>query len=215
MNFSTDRDLLRIEPNVFTEASLVGQQRLYVTDGQLSGTALTSPTADFVDAGVEAGSVVLAAQSPLEVIERLDPQTLAVSLIRTKPTDALIPPSGLGAGPLEVKAITFELQAALVRDSLLRVLGLDPDGIDPETPDADAVVSEGVMWQLEALGTLERVYASAAVFDEPGSALAHKAAYYRQRFDELRQRAIVLLDLDGDGLADERRGLGLITLTRV
>ena len=72
MNFSTDRDLLALEPNVFNDVPLTSQRRLSVTDAAITGTTLASASADFVAAQVETGSVVLVNNNPLEVLARVD-----------------------------------------------------------------------------------------------------------------------------------------------
>lgn len=130
MNFSTDRDLLLYEPTLFNDLPWVSQQRLRVTDGDVTGTTLTSAQADFEAAQVDAGSVLLVGKLPVEVIARIDSMTLTVSLPRTRTTDAAIPPGDVSSAT--VIARTFAPQAELVCGSLLRMLGLDSD--DPIEP---------------------------------------------------------------------------------
>ncbi len=212
MNFSTDRDLLLYEPTVFTDAPFVAQQRLHVTDAALSGTQLTSVDADFEAAQVEAGSVVLVGRTPYEVIQRDNAQTLTISLLRTRLNDDPIP--GEDGTSLDVKARTFAPQAALIRDALLRLLGIDSS--DPDDPlTEDAVVSLSVMARLEALGTLERIYSGAAALTGNNEQLRIKAHEYGRRFHLAACQSTVLVDVDGDGHADERRHLGLVRMSRV
>ena len=212
MNFSTDRDLLFYEPTLFNDLPWVSQQRLSVTDGQVAGTTLTSVGADFEAAQVDTGSVLLVNKTPVEVIARIDTMTLTVSLPRTRTTDAAIPPGD--ASSASVIARTFAPQAELVCASLLRMLGLDRD--DPDQPlDADAVVSLSAMARLETLGTLERVYSSAAALTGDNDALLFKAAAYRRHFLEAATRCPVQIDTTGDGLPDEKRYLGVSRLTRI
>ncbi len=212
MNFSTDRDLLLYEPTLFNDLPWVCQQRLSVTDGEVSGTTLTSIAADFELAQVEAGGVVLIDKTPVEVVERVDAMTLTVSLLRARLSDAAIPP-GDGASKAVIVR-TFAPQAELVCASLLRMLGLDSE--DPEQPlDADAVVSLSLMARLEMLGTLERVFSSAAALTGNNDGLLFKAAEYRRRLLEAASRSPVQVDTNGDGLPDEKRYIGLSRLTRV
>ncbi|MEZ6193973.1 MAG: hypothetical protein R3C45_22230, partial [Phycisphaerales bacterium] len=91
MNFSTDRDLLAIEPAVFEDVPFAAQKRLQVADASISGTTVTSASADFVSAQVDAGSVVLIAGLAFEVVSRTDANTIEVSLPRTHKTDPGIP----------------------------------------------------------------------------------------------------------------------------
>ena len=212
MNFSTDRDLLHYEPTLFNDLPWVSQQRLSVTDGEVTGTTLTSAQADFEAAQVDAGSVLLINKTPVEVLARIDTMTLTVSLPRTRTTDAAIPPGDVSSAT--VNARTFAPQAELVSTSLLRMLGLDSD--DPGDPlDADAVVSLSTMARLETLGTLERVYSSAAALTGDNDALLFKAAAYRRNFLEAAARCPVQIDTTGDGLPDEKRYLGVGRLTRL
>lgn len=211
MNFSTDRDLLLLEPNVFRDAPFVAQQRVSVNDGVLVGTTLSSITADFASAQVEPGGVVLVNRVAHEVISRDDEDTLTVSLLRTRTTDAAIP--SVDVEDAEVRVRTFGPQASLVHDCLLRLLGIDPE--DPDGLSEEAVLSLSVMARLEAIGTLERIYSGAAAIAGDNAMLQVKACEYARRFQIAAAQSTVLIDVDGDGHPDERRHLGLIRLTRV
>lgn len=211
MNFSTDRDLLLYEPTLFNDLPWVSQQRLSVTDADVNGTMLTSAQADFEAAQIDVGSVLLVGKIPVEVLARIDSMTLTVSLPRTKTSDPAIPPGDVSSA--SVAGRTFAPQAELVCGSLLGMLGLDHD--DPEEPlDADAVVSLSLMARLESLGTLERVFSSAAALTGDNDALLFKAAEYRRRFLEAAARCPVQIDTTGDGLPDEKRYIGVGRLTR-
>ena len=217
MNFATDRDLLMLEPNLFVDVPFLSQQRLRVTDGVLSGTTLTSVTADFSAARVEAGSVVLIGRTgemavAHEVIGCPDAHTLTVSLPRSAVGDpAIASRSGTG---LEVTVRTFTPQAALVHNVLLQMLELDPVSAVPGQGE-DAIVSLSVMSRLEVLGTLEQIYTAAAGLLGDSSNLMRKAKFYQERFASGVRKATVLLDLDGDGYADVRRRLDVVNLVRV
>lgn len=211
MNFSTDRDLLLYEPTLFNDLPWVAQQRLSVTDADVNGTTLTSVQADFEAAQIDAGCVLLVGKLPVEVIARVDSMTLTVSLPRTRTTDAPIPPGDVSSAAAVAR--TFAPQAELVCGSLLRMLGLDRD--DPIEPlDTDAVVSLSLMARLETLGTLERVFSSAAALTGDNDGLLFKAAEYRRRFLESAARSPVQIDTTGDGLPDEKRYIGVSRLTR-
>src|SRR5690606_15342474 len=108
MTFSTDRDLLLFEPLVFHDVPIAAQQRLRVDDGVLTGTTLTSATADFAAAQVDAGSVVLIAGVAHEVIQRIDPNTLEVSLPRQSLGSPAI--AGVDGADLAAIARTFAPQ---------------------------------------------------------------------------------------------------------
>ena len=211
MNFSTDRDLLLYEPTLFNDLPWVSQQRLSGTDCEVTGTTLTSASADFSSAQVDAGCVLLVNTTPVEVVQRIDAMTLTVSLLRTRTTDSVIRPGDVSAASVVVR--TFAPQAELFGASLLRMLGLNAD--DPDQPlDAEAVLSLSVMARLEALGTLERVYSSAAALTGDNDTLLFKAASYRRRFLEAASRSPIQIDTTGDGLANEKRYVGVSRLVR-
>lgn len=213
MNFSTDRDLLALEPAVFTELSWAAQQRLSVSDGVLSGgTTLSSATADFEMAQVEVGSVVLVNDVAMEVIARTDANTLTVSLVRASLADEAI--GGTDGSQLPVVARTLAPQAALVHDGLLQLLGIDADDPDPCLTE-DAIISLSLMAKLEAVGALERAYSGAAALVGDNQGLLAKAQRWRTAFGQAVHSATVLLDVDGDGVVDEKRQLNVTRLVRV
>lgn len=212
MNYSTDRDLLVLEPDVFHEAVIAAQQRVTAADAAVTGTTLTSASADFAQAQVEPGSVVLIGQVAHEVLMRIDAHTLTVSLPRSGLAAPAIPGPAQGSG-LELIARTFAPQAALVKAALLRRLGIDPD--DAQAPvTEDDIVSLSVMARLESLATLERLYAGTASLAAEDATLLHKAGEYRRRFNESLRRATILIDTDHDGRADARWRLGNLRLVR-
>lgn len=212
MNFSTDRDLLAFDPAVFNELPFATQQRLSVADADLDGTTLTSPTADFHAAGVDAGSVVLIATVPHEVLARIDAMALIVSRLRSSTTDPAIP--GTDGQNLSVVVRTLEPQAALVNAMLLRTLGIDVDDPSAELTE-ESVLSLSLMARLEALGTLQLAYAAAATVAGDNAGLRTKADQFGVRFAKERLAASVLIDRNGDGLPDERRCFGTLRMQRV
>ncbi|MEM1353378.1 MAG: hypothetical protein AAGC44_02095 [Planctomycetota bacterium] len=210
MNFSTDRDLLVYEPTLFNDVPFAAQQRIEVYDADVVGATVQSVLADFEQAQVETGHVVLINRRPHEVLQRVDDMTLTVSLLRDRTTDAAIPSGDGQALPLVMR--TFAPQAAVVRQSLLHMLGIDEDL--PGSLTADAVTSPATMARLESLGTLERVYSSAAALTGNNEMLLYKADHYRRRLLTAASRLPVPIDTNGDGLPDEKRYLGLSRLVR-
>ena len=214
MNFSTDRDLLAMEPTLFHDVPWAGQERLAIDDAVVTDTTVAS-AADFAAAGIETGSVVLIAQRAHEVLARPDAHRLTVSLLRAQLSDPPLAGPHADGQPQPLLARTFAPQAALVQDSLLRLLHIDPDDTRPDAPREDAIVSLSVMSRLETLGTLERIFSGAAALTGDNQTLLYKAGEYRRRFRRAAAQATVLPDTDGDGLADQRRHLGVARLHRV
>lgn len=154
MNFSTDRDLLALEPTLFHDVPWVGQQRINVDDAYITGQTVSSDSADFVAAQVEAGSVVLIDKVAHEVIAVSAADTLTISRLRTRLADLPIP--GEDGGPFTLSARTFAPQAELVHDGLLRLLGIDPNDDAADALTEDAVVSISVMARLDAGTRVQR-----------------------------------------------------------
>ncbi len=211
MNFSSDRDLLALEPGVFSDVPFLAQQRCAGNDGVVVGVTLHSTACDFEAAQVETGMVVLVAGVAHEVMSRTDAHTLSISQLRPNLSGPAI--AGTVGSGLAVTVRTFAPQAALVHDVLLRLVGIEPD--DPMCkPNEDSLVSMSVMARLEALGTLERVFSAAAAIEGDQQALWRKARQYQQEFQRALQRATILMDVNGDGLVDVRRQPGVVHLLR-
>ena len=215
MTFSLDRDLLAVEPGVFSDVPFAGQQLVEAADGVASETSLTSSASDFVASQTDTGSVVLIAGVPHEVIERVDSNTLTVSLLRADDSQAAI--AGTQGSELDVKVRSFKNQANVIYGQLLQMLGIDVDAADnlDSKVTADSIVSLSVMKQLEVLGILECVYIGAMGISGDNKELAGKAEMYRKRFSQAMRQATVLLDLDGDGQADAQRQFGVGQMVRV
>ncbi len=209
MGFSTDRDLLAIEPHLFRDVPLMGQERVNVADGAVSGTTLTSATGGFDAAQVDAGGVVLVDGIACEVLSRTDASTLEVSLVRADVAGAGIGP-GAGSG-LSVVVRTFAPQAAMVCEVLMRVFGIDPEagGVGEEQ-----VLSRELMRRVEVVGTLERVYSAAVALVGENEVVQAKAREYRVRCNRMIREATVLIDADGDGVGEIVRRVGVGRLHR-
>lgn len=213
MNFSTDRDLLAIEPTLFNDVVFPSQTRLEVSDGALSGTTLTSASANFVNAQIDAGDVVLVSGVPCEVIARVNATTLTLSRLRAYLSDDAIPPAA--GTSLAVIHRTFEPQARAAHDELLHHLGIDPAGESEVTE--DAIVSLSVMRDLELLAALIRIYEAGTLQQEEENRAIFRAKVidYRQALRVAMRRGVIAFDLNGDGVADAVRDLSVIEMVRV
>ena len=211
MPFATDRFLLAYEPDIFEDISFGSQTRVNVADGLVSGTTLTSATADFTTAQIDAGSVLLINAITCEVISRTDANTVEISLPRAAILDNAIPP-GDGSS-LSVVGKTFANQAHLVYQKLLDKLGII-DGAIETAPTADQILSLDNMRRLESLGTLARIYTGAVAIGADNTVVLTKSQNYREQFDAACNAAVIQFDTNADGIADFERHLGTINWVR-
>lgn len=207
--FAQDRDLLILEPALLRDAGWAGQRTLSV-NATLAGTTLTLASGSFADAGVEAGSIALFDGLAVECTAVTGPTTATVSLLRARRESNPVPPPAASNRPLRV--YSFAPQRELVHRAVLTMIGVDPDGVGPLTE--SSVTNPGDLVRLEALGTLEVIYAGADPAAGAPVAHQHRAAMYRQRFHEERARVCAFIDLDADGIPDCRRSLSVFNLTR-
>lgn len=201
-NFSNDADLLAYEPHVFTDLPFASQRRLRVTDAAVDGTTVTSETGGFTT--VAAGQVVVIEALAYAIASITDDNTLE-----------------LAAAPVELSTTTgltltvptLAPQAALVHDELLRAIGIDVDDAGADITE-QSIVSTQLMRRLEAIGTLAHAYAAAVALVGDNETINTKADRYRQRYQRALNVAQVLIDADGDGLADAWRSPGVGRMVR-
>jgi hypothetical protein len=212
--FSSDRDLLPLEPNLFTDVALQSQRLLDAT-GSITGTTLTLTGGGGVDAaavGVTTGHVVLVAGVPLEVLSRTSPTQLEVSRVRGAPGDPAIPPAPVTGAAVSIA--TFLPQIAIVHAQLLRMAGLDSGAQRPGAPGESSITNASALRLVESLGALNFIWSAAAALAGPDSAAAQRARLYAQRFSSERSRVMVALDLDNDGQPDAARRLNAAQTVR-
>ncbi len=214
MSFASDRDLLILEPGLFREVMWTGQ-RLVSGTGTASGTALTMSAQDvsFDSADVGQGHVTVIGGTPYEVLARVSGTVLTISRVRNDVDDPAIAVSGATA--VAVLVATFGPQIATVHRQVLRMLGIEPD-IEPVegAVGESSVLNRSEFARLEALGALHLVYSAASSALGPETPLGRKAEFYRARFASERQRAVALIDTDGDGQVDATRRLNVMQFVR-
>lgn len=205
--FSRDADLLVYEPGVFVDLPLGPQRRLRVEDAVVSGATVSSATGGF--GALSAGDVVVLGDGPgqwrayaVEQVEDDGELTLATAALGFDEAE-----------PVVLEQRTFEPQAALVHEELLRAVGIDVDD-EAAGLGAEAVISVTVMRRLEALATLSRAYAAGVGVSGEQAGIEAKAATYRRAFAKALRGARVLIDTDGDGRADVWRTPGVARLVR-
>jgi hypothetical protein len=206
-----DRDLLVIEPSIFVGAAAVATTLLSVADAEVSGTSLTSATAAFEANGIDEGHVAVVDGVPVEVLDRVADTQLSISLPRASADDAAIAP-GDGTG-LALAVRTFKRTIQRMQDQLLRRIGVDVD--HPTNP-----LSEAAILNVESAGhalalrVIAQAFAEASALNPDDDALRAQATLYQQSADRELLQTEVVLDLDGDGVADATRRLDVIALVR-
>lgn len=211
MSLLTDRDLLRIEPTAFVAAAPAATMLLTTADAAVAGTTLTSATADFAAAGIDASHVALFDVDALEVVSRLSATELEVSRPRATSDDAKIAPTA--ASDKNLKIHTFARLIARTQAELLQALSIDGD--DPQLPlEEGAIVNPAAIAGVLALRVLQRAFAIAAALDPGDLTLAERAAMFASQARAAAAGAVVWLDLDGDGEADQARRLNVASLRR-
>ena len=210
--FSTDRDLLALEPNLFRDVSFLAQT-LAVTTGTLTAgvLAIDDPLSDST---VAPGCVVLLDRTPLEILSITDPSTLVVSLTRPDPDGPQILPLNRAAAPVAIS--TFQPQLAIIHRQLLAMLGHRVR----RAPPAPGIILESAILNprdltpIECFGALNLIYSAAAAPLSDSSPQAQRARMYQDRFAQERWRARAEIDFDGDGAADAVRTLNISHLHR-
>lgn len=210
MLLCTDTDLVRVEPNVFSEIQWLSQ-RLVKATGSVSGTTLTiaSPDVNFDGAQLAPGMVVLIGGVAHEVIAKLSATTATISRVRPTSADAVLTPSPVSG--VEVIIASMMPQAAGVSERVCRMFGLKPT---PSAGDA-TLVDPGEVTRFAALLTLAAAYSAAASISGDDSPAGKRAAKYRELANEERRTLTVRIDLDGDGIADAVRRPSVVVLERV
>ncbi len=205
--FSVDRDLLSYEPNVFVDLPFAGQRKVSVEDGVLSGATVTSVAGGF--GAIAAGDVVVLGGN---VSEMAGYGVSAVTDDNTLVLDGVVVGLSSNSG-LKVISSSFGRQGEVVHDELMRAIGIDVDDSEEELDDK-AVVSNGVMRQLEVFGILASVYGAAISLVGENEAVREKGLLYQKRYEDGLNGARVMIDLDGDGQADVVRRSGVGKLVR-
>ena len=211
--FATDRDVLVVEPGLFARYAWLGQ-RVLVASASISGTVLTlGGGATFAAAGVGVGGVLLLGEVPVEVVAITGAAVATVSLLRAGVGDAAIAPALSGA--VMVTAYTFKPQIEIAHRQLMRMIGVDVDGSTPGGATASMVRNpREVAW-------VEAVLAARLVLSAQAASFGHEQQMDRSlKLLDARARAgieslRVLLDTDGDGVADVVRMPSVAWMGRV
>jgi len=215
-NNCADRDLLAIEPGIFTGGGFDSQRIASGNDGTTNGTTFTSASADFTAAGAQAGMVLCVYETVpaegvcYEIVSVNSPTELTVSVLRSDRNGPVVAPPAGNAQKYHIT--TFIPQIASVQSDLeerLRRMG-EASGID-----AGEFVDSPQLRKVVALGALAGIFAARASNASNADANWVKAEFYRRAHQEASSALRLARDADGDGFAEQTRALGDVTLRRV
>lgn len=211
MAIVNDTDLLRIEPTLFTDATGAALPILSNTGGVISGTNFLSSKVNFETALGEAGGVIIVAGEPLEIVSISSATVIEVTK-RRLPESPLIEP-GDGTG-LAFQVVSYSMLIDEAESWLERTLGLDEN--HPQIPlTADDVLNYDEFAPLVAYRTIAAAFACASAANPDDESLRTRADLYERMVHDLRQQMIASIDLNDDGVEDERRRMAVGTWVRV
>lgn len=212
MPLITDVDLLTIEPAVFLDATAAATKVLSASDGAIAGTTLTSAGSSFTTAGIDAGHVAVVAGEALEVVQRTSATTLSVSRPRPATSTSSIAPNA--GSSLAFTIWTFQRLIELAERSILAALAIDPE--HPTQPlETAAILNRPAVERIIATATIARACAVAFAANPASESLKQRVSDSERELERLRQQLIVVLDLDGDGVADATRRLAAAVFIRM
>ncbi|MBX3379613.1 MAG: hypothetical protein KF805_05935 [Phycisphaeraceae bacterium] len=215
MPLTTDANLLRFEPNLFTDIQWLSQRLLKAT-GAIASTTLTISAFDtnFDGAQLAPGMVILINTIPHEVISKLSSSTAQLSRLRACDTDPILTPAPVTGA--EVILHTFLPQIAIVSDHVFRALGLDPaqPATDANGAPSPLVTDPASLGRFATLSTLTALYLSAADLQSPDGAQSRRAARYQQLATLERRSLAAQIDTNGDGQPDATRRANVVPLMR-
>lgn len=212
---TTDTNLLRLEPNLFTDIQWLSQRLLKAT-GAVSGTTLTISAFDvnFDGAQLAPGMVILIAGVPHEVVSKLTSTTAQISRIRAAAADPILTPAP--STGVEVLLTTFRPQIAGATDQIFRALGLNP--AQPPTDSLghpSAIVTDPAsLERFASLTTLAALFICASDLQSEGGTQSRRAQRYQQLATLERRNLAAQIDTNGDGEPDATRRANVVPLIR-
>ena len=212
--FTSDRNLLTLEPSLFRDCSWLAQQYGRGEARLESGHAIFE-AGSINRAATTPGMVLVVGRAPLEIVQVIDETNVVVSLLRPSIDADPIPPADRAA-TLTI-CTTFTPQIALMHAQILAMLGLAPSGTPPTLPDQlteDHITNPQDLALLESLGALHLIFAGLASAHGPDSIAWQKADMYAKRTARERFRAQAKLDTNNDGQPDAARRCAVMHLVR-
>lgn len=209
MAFVTDRDLLRVEPTLFSDAYSAGIMLDEQTDVSISGGQLTSPSSAFQDVRVSTDQALAVNEHLLEITRVSSQTTLDVS--RPQIGELVGEAPELTGGTMRLATFaTLILEASAWLVEVFRF----------EVDDAEQLLSDASILNVEDLQHLVKLRAIATAFalasakNPTDASLAARAAHYEQRLSVAKRTTTVQFDLTGDSEPDHAQRAGVIAFRR-
>lgn len=210
----TDRDLLVFEPHLFRDIAWSGQQ-LVRGSGVITESTLIFTDADLgpAAAGLAAGHVAVHAGTSLEVLGRVSDLEYTVSRVRSDPADPVLQPANAPDAPVLVATFAPQIRAA--HDRVMRLVGIEPAGpLIPGQPEESQITNAQALRPLVALAALEIIFRAAGSLLDESHPILQRARMYAGLFEAHRERTVVHIDSNGDGIPDCVRRLNGSPLAR-
>jgi hypothetical protein len=114
----TDRDILKIEPTLFSDACFSSQKLCGGTNGIVAGTQFTASGVDFNASGVTAGGVIHLASADgsidgtFEIVSIIDSGHITVSILRSDPAAGAIAVGSASGLTWSIKTVAPQISVA-------------------------------------------------------------------------------------------------------
>jgi hypothetical protein len=212
-NFSTDEDLLKYEPRLFTVEQHPSQKLSAGADGVVSHSGgvvkFNSATGAFVNAGMTSGHVVYLFKSSGSTV--YFDQALPVAAVKSASGLTLEAKTAAcpSATSVTYRVCTFDPQHENMHFELMEHFSLDDGDLDTDNDEAD-LYNRRQLRDVSTFGVLESVYYGQA--KHPDDANWAKASGYRLRYETALNRVKLQLDTDADSNPDVTKRGGSVRL---
>ncbi len=211
MRLCSDKDIFKWEPALFTAAP-AERFVLRGTQAQLSSTTFTDTETDFLLTAVAPASILrlwntlAQVEFCCEVVSLGESGELVVSAIRPDDITQLWSPGNYSN--LDYAVVSYASIIEEVSYYLLSKFGL--------LESADNILNDRQLKLCCVFAVISACYASVALSDTDSEDTLYwaKSNYYRKRFEEHRSSLELLIDIDGDGNADDIITTNSIALER-
>ena len=204
MTLITNSYLMRLEPNLFTDAANSGLSLLNASDASVVDDTLTSLGSDFTASGVSTSEIAVVNGEPVEILLLNSATSMDVSRRRVDPVAPVLRPIP-GSG-LSLAILSFDLQINQHETWVLESLGIDSE--HPTQPiEVEQILNPEEIKRFIA-------FARSSALDTESLSLEAMAMYYANQVQDNAKRIVARIDLNGDGKVDLMRRLDASVMVR-